>query len=168
VPTYIPKADAVERRWFVIDASGKVLGKVATTAASVLSGKRKPIYTPFLDTGDHVVVINADHVVLTGRKETEKVYRRHSGYLGGLKTRSAKDVRKERPTRIVEEAIRGMLPKTKLGRAMFLKLKVYAGAKHPHQAQKPQPLDAERQRGEEARGQRSGAAPQPAGSRENK
>jgi large subunit ribosomal protein L13 len=163
VPTYIPKADAVERRWFVIDASGKVLGKVATTAASVLSGKRKPIYTPFLDTGDHVVVINADHVVLTGRKETEKVYRRHSGYLGGLKTRSAKDVRKERPTRIVEEAIRGMLPKTKLGRAMFLKLKVYAGAKHPHQAQKPQPLDPERQRGEETRGPRSGAAPQPVG-----
>jgi large subunit ribosomal protein L13 len=141
VPTYIPKADAIERRWFVIDASGKVLGKVATTAASVLTGKRKPIYTPFLDTGDHVVVINADAVVLTGRKETDKVYHRHSGYLGGLKSRAAKDVRKERPERIVEEAIRGMLPKTKLGRAMFLKLKVYAGAKHPHQAQKPQPLN---------------------------
>jgi large subunit ribosomal protein L13 len=141
VPTYIPKADAIGRRWFVIDASGKVLGKVATTAASVLSGKRKPIYTPFLDTGDHVVVINADAVVLTGRKETDKVYRQHSGYLGGLKSRAAKDVRRERPTRLVEEAIRGMLPKTKLGRAMFLKLKVYAGAKHPHQAQKPQPLN---------------------------
>jgi large subunit ribosomal protein L13 len=141
VPTYIPKADAIARRWFVIDASGKVLGKVATTAASVLSGKRKPIYTPFLDTGDHVVVINADAVVLTGRKETEKVYHHHTGYLGGLKSRAAKDVRKERPTKIVEEAIRGMLPKTKLGRAMFLKLKVYAGAKHPHAAQKPQPLN---------------------------
>jgi large subunit ribosomal protein L13 len=141
VPTYIPKADAIERRWFVIDASGKVLGKVATTAASVLTGKRKPIYTPFLDTGDHVVVINADAVVLTGRKETDKVYHHHTGYLGGLKSRAAKDVRKERPTKIVEEAIRGMLPKTKLGRAMFLKLKVYAGAKHPHQAQKPQPLN---------------------------
>jgi large subunit ribosomal protein L13 len=141
VPTYIPKADAIERRWFVIDASGKVLGKVATTAASVLTGKRKPIYTPFLDTGDHVVVINAGAVVLTGRKETDKVYHHHTGYLGGLKSRAAKDVRKERPTKIVEEAIRGMLPKTKLGRAMFLKLKVYAGAKHPHQAQKPQPLN---------------------------
>ena len=141
VPTYIPKVDAALRRWFVIDASGKVLGKVATTAASVLTGKRKPIYTPFLDTGDHVVVINADAVVLTGRKETDKVYHTHSGYLGGLKSRAAKDVRKQRPARIVEDAIRGMLPKTKLGRAMFLKLKVYPGAKHPHQAQKPQPLN---------------------------
>jgi large subunit ribosomal protein L13 len=141
VPTYIPKQDQVERRWFVIDASGQVLGKVATKAASVLAGKTKPIYTPFLDTGDHVVVINADAVVLTGNKETDKVYRHHSGYLGGLKSRAAKDVRKERPLKIVEEAIRGMLPKTKLGRAMFLKLKVYAGAKHPHQAQKPQPLN---------------------------
>jgi large subunit ribosomal protein L13 len=141
VPTYIPKQDKVERRWFVIDASGQVLGKVATKAARVLTGKTKPIYTPFLDTGDHVVVINADAVVLTGNKETDKVYRHHSGYLGGLKSRAAKDVRKERPLKIVEEAIRGMLPKTKLGRAMFLKLKVYAGAKHPHQAQKPQPLN---------------------------
>jgi len=141
VPTYIPKAGAIERRWYVIDASGKVLGKVASTAASVLSGKRKPIYTPFLDTGDHVVVINADTVVLTGKKETDKVYHRHSGYVGGMKSRAAKDVRKERPERIVEDAIRGMLPKTRLGRAMFLKLKVYRGAKHPHQAQKPQPLN---------------------------
>ncbi len=158
MPTYIPKADKVERRWFVIDASGKVLGKVASKAASVLTGKAKPIYTPFLDTGDHVVVINADAVVLTGRKETDKVYHRHSGYLGGLKSRAAKDVRKERPARIVEEAIRGMLPKTKLGRAMFLKLKVYAGDKHPHAAQKPQPLDPERPRGEKTRDERSGAA----------
>ncbi len=141
MPTYIPKQDAIERRWFVIDASGQVLGKVATKAASVLAGKTKPIYTPFLDTGDHVVVINADAVVLTGNKETDKVYRHHSGYLGGMKSRAAKDVRKERPLKIVEEAIRGMLPKTRLGRAMFLKLKVYAGAKHPHQAQKPQPLN---------------------------
>ena len=141
MPTYIPKVDASERRWYVIDASGKVLGKVATTAASVLSGKRKPIYTPFLDTGDHVVVINADSVVLTGKKETDKVYHQHSGYVGGMKSRAAKDVRKEHPERIVEDAIRGMLPKTRLGRAMFLKLKVYRGAKHPHQAQKPQPLN---------------------------
>ena len=140
MPTYIPKADAIERRWFVIDASGKVLGKLATAAADALSGKRKPIYTPFLDTGDHVVVINADLVVVTGRKEEDKVYRHHSGFMGGLKTRSVRDVRKQHPVRLVEEAVRGMLPKTKLGRAMYLKLKVYGGPKHPHQAQKPQSL----------------------------
>ena len=141
MPTYIPKATSLDRKWFVIDASGKVLGKVATAAANVLSGKRKPTYTPFLDTGDHVVVINADQVVLTGRKETDKAYRTHSGFMGGLKSRAARDVRAEHPKRIVEEAVRGMLPKTKLGRAMFLKLKVYPGPKHPHQAQKPQPLN---------------------------
>jgi large subunit ribosomal protein L13 len=141
MPTYIPKAKSLDRRWFVIDASGKVLGKVATAAATVLTGKRKPTYTPFLDTGDHVVVINADQVVLTGQKETGKIYRHHSGFMGGLKSRSARDVRAAHPKRIVEEAVRGMLPKTKLGRAMFLKLKVYPGPKHPHQAQKPQPLN---------------------------
>ncbi len=140
MPTYIPKATSLDRKWFVLDASGKVLGKVATAAAKVLTGKRKPTYTPFLDTGDHVVVINADQVVLTGRKETNKAYRTHSGFMGGLKSRAARDVRAEHPKRIVEEAVRGMLPKTKLGRAMFLKLKVYPGPKHPHQAQKPQPL----------------------------
>jgi len=141
MPTYIPKATSLDRRWFVIDASGKVLGKVATAAATVLTGKRKPTYTPFLDTGDHVVVINADQVVLTGKKETDKIYHHHSGFMGGLKSKMARDVRQEHPARIVEEAVRGMLPKTKLGRAMFLKLKVYPGAKHPHQAQKPQPLN---------------------------
>jgi large subunit ribosomal protein L13 len=140
MPTYIPKADALERRWFVIDASGKVLGKVATAAADVLTGKRKPIYTPFLDTGDHVVVINADQVVLTGRKEEDKVYRHHSGFMGGLKSRTAREVRKEHPVRLLEEAIRGMLPKTKLGRAMIKKLKVYRGAEHRHQAQQPEAL----------------------------
>jgi large subunit ribosomal protein L13 len=141
MPTYSPKATSLDRRWFVIDASGKVLGKVATAAATVLTGKRKPTYTPFLDTGDHVVVINADQVVLTGKKETDKLYRHHSGFMGGLKSKMARDVRQEHPARIVEEAVRGMLPKTKLGRAMFLKLKVYPGSKHPHQAQKPQPLN---------------------------
>jgi large subunit ribosomal protein L13 len=140
MPTYIPKAGSLGRRWYVVDASGKVLGKVATTVADILSGKRKPTYTPFLDTGDHVVVVNADQVILTGSKETGKLYRRHSGYLGGLKSRPARDVRGEHPERLVEEAVRGMLPKTKLGRAMFHKLKVYAGPKHPHQAQKPEPL----------------------------
>jgi large subunit ribosomal protein L13 len=141
MPTYIPKATSLDRRWFVIDASGKVLGKVATAVATVLTGKRKPTYTPFLDTGDHVVVINADQVVLTGKKETGKLYRHHSGFMGGLKSTMARDVRQQHPARLVEEAVRGMLPKTKLGRAMFLKLKVYPGAKHPHQAQKPQPLN---------------------------
>jgi large subunit ribosomal protein L13 len=141
MPTYIPKVKSLDRRWFVIDASGKVLGKVATAAATVLTGKRKPTYTPFLDTGDHVVVINADRVVLTGQKETGKIYRHHSGFMGGLKSRSARDVRAAHPKRMVEEAVRGMLPKTKLGRAMFLKLKVYPGPTHPHQAQKPQPLN---------------------------
>ena len=141
MPTYIPKADSLERRWFVVDASGQVLGKVASTVASVLSGKRKPTYTPFLDTGDHVVVINAGQVVLTGSKDEGKLYRSHSGYLGGLKTRTARDVRAAHPERLVEEAVRGMLPKTRLGRAMFHKLKVYAGPKHPHQAQKPEPLN---------------------------
>jgi len=140
MPTYIPKADAITRKWFVIDAKGQVLGKVAAAAAMVLTGKKKPIYTPFLDTGDHVVVINADQVHLSGRKEEGKVYYRVTGYLGGMKATAAGDVRKKRPQKLVEEAVRGMLPKTKLGRAMFTKLKVYAGAKHPHEAQKPQPL----------------------------
>jgi large subunit ribosomal protein L13 len=138
--TFIPKAGEAERRWFLIDAKDLVLGKVATAAATVLTGKRKATYTPFLDTGDHVVVINAERVHLTGRKESDKIYHSHSGYLGGLKSTPAGDLRKKRPTKIVEEAIRGMLPKTKLGRAMFTKLKVYVGEKHPHSAQKPQPL----------------------------
>lgn len=140
MPTYIPKGDDLGRKWFVIDAKGQVLGKLATTAAVILTGKRKPIYTPFLDTGDHVIVVNAAHVHLTGRKETDKVYHYHTGYPGGLKSASAAELRKKKPAKAVEEAIRGMLPKTKLGRAMFLKLKVYPGDAHPHQAQKPQPV----------------------------
>jgi large subunit ribosomal protein L13 len=140
MPTYLPKADPLERKWYVIDARGQVLGKLAAVAAAALTGKRKPIYTPFLDTGDHVIVINAAEVHLTGRKETYKLYRHHTGYVGGLKTLAAGAVRKRHPSRVVEEAIRGMLPKTKLGRAMFHKLKVYAGEHHPHQAQKPQPM----------------------------
>jgi large subunit ribosomal protein L13 len=137
MPTYIPKVDERDREWFVIDANDKVLGKLATRAASILTGKHKPTFTPFLDTGDHVIVINAAKVHLTGRKETDKMYRHHTLYLGGLKSTAAGDVRKKHPTRIIEEAVRGMLPKTKLGRAMFHKLKVYAGDVHPHQAQKP-------------------------------
>lgn len=137
MPTYIPKVDERDRQWFVIDAKDSVLGKLATRAATIITGKHKPTFTPFLDTGDHVIVINASKVHLTGRKESDKLYRHHTLYLGGLKSTAAGDVRKKHPTRIVEEAVRGMLPKTKLGRAMFHKLKVYAGDVHPHQAQKP-------------------------------
>jgi len=140
MPTYIPKTDAIARKWYVIDAKNQVLGKVAAAAASILAGKRKAIYTPFLDTGDHVVVVNAEKIHVSGRKESNKVYHRVTGYLGGIKAATVAEVRKKRPERLVEEAIRGMLPKTKLGRAMFTKLKVYAGEKHPHEAQKPQPL----------------------------
>lgn len=139
--TVVPSAASVERRWHLIDADGQVLGRVATAAARLLQGKHKAAYTPFLDTGDHVVIVNAARVRLTGRKNEQKVYRRHSGYEGGLREERAKDVRKARPTRLVEEAVRGMLPKTKLGDAMYRKLKVYDGATHPHAAQKPTRLE---------------------------
>jgi len=135
--TFTPSADTIERQWHVIDAGDKVLGRIATVAAKLLQGKHKPIYTPFLDTGDHVIVINAAQVKLTGRKEVQKLYRYHSGYEGGLREERAKEVRKKSPIRLVEEAIRGMLPKSKLGNAMYRKLKVYRGADHPHTAQKP-------------------------------
>lgn len=124
-------------RWHVIDADGKVLGRIATEAARLLQGKHKAIYTPFLDTGDHVVVVNAAKVRLTGSKEDQKIYRQHSGYEGGLREERARIVRQRRPERLVEEAVHGMLPKTKLGEAMYRKLKVYAGPDHPHAAQKP-------------------------------
>lgn len=142
MPTFLPNAAALlkERKWFVIDARGQVLGKLAAAAARVLAGKHTPQYTPFLDTGDHVIVINAAHVAVTGRKESDKLFHHHSGYLGGLKTESVSDRRSKHPERLIEEAVRGMLPKTRLGRAMFLKLKVYADAAHPHQAQKPKAL----------------------------
>jgi large subunit ribosomal protein L13 len=135
--TFTPSADKIERQWHVIDAGDKVLGRVATVAAKLLQGKHKATYTPFLDTGDHVVVTNAAKVKLTGRKEEQKLYRYHSGYEGGLREERAKDVRQKNPVRIVEQAIRGMLPKSKLGDAMYRKLKVYRGADHPHAAQKP-------------------------------
>jgi large subunit ribosomal protein L13 len=135
--TFTASPAAADRRWHVIDADGKVLGRVATVAARLLQGKHKAIYTPFLDTGDHVVIVNAARVKLTGQKEIGKVYRRHSGYEGGLREERAKEVRARRPARLVEEAVRGMLPKTKLGDAMYRKLKVYAGETHPHAAQKP-------------------------------
>ena len=135
--TFVPTRQDMERSWHVIDADSQVLGRVATIVAQLLQGKHKPRYTPFLDLGDHVVVINAGRVRLTGRKEDQKLYRRHSGYEGGLREERATLVRGRQPTRLVERAVRGMLPKTKLGNAMYRKLKVYAGPTHPHAAQKP-------------------------------
>ncbi len=136
--SFVPTAGSVQRQWRLIDAEDMVLGRVATEAARLLQGKHKAVYTPHIDTGDHVVVVNAAKVRLTGRKEEQKVYRYHSGYEGGLREERAKDVRQKNPVRLVEEAVRGMLPKTKLGEAMWRKLKVYAGGDHPHAAQKPQ------------------------------
>lgn len=135
----MPSAAAAlaDTRWHVIDADGRVLGRIATVAARLLQGKHKATYTPFIDMGDHVVVINAAKVKLTGRKEDQKIYRRHSGYEGGLKEVRARVVREKKPARLVEEAVHGMLPKTKMGAAMYRKLKVYAGPDHPHAAQKP-------------------------------
>jgi large subunit ribosomal protein L13 len=138
--TFTPSAKTIERQWHVIDAKGQVLGRIATVAARLLQGKHKATWAPFLDTGDHVVIVNAASVKLTGKKEEQKIYRQHSGYEGGLREERLKDVRVKKPIRIVEEAVYGMLPKTKLGRAMYGKLKVYAGAEHPHAAQKPQQL----------------------------
>jgi large subunit ribosomal protein L13 len=135
--TFVASAKSVDSRWHVIDAQDQVLGRVATLAAKLLQGKHKPIYTPFIDTGDHVVVVNAANVKLTGRKEDQKIYRRHSGFEGGLREERATVVRKRQPIRLVEEAVRGMLPKTKMGDAMYRKLKVYAGPDHPHTAQQP-------------------------------
>ena len=139
--TYFPKQGDIEPRWFVIDAEGKVLGRLSTEIARIISGKSKPTYTPFLDTGDHVIVINAEKVLLTGRKETDKIYRSHSLYPGGLKEKEARFVRAEKPEQMIEEAVWGMLPKNKIGRKMLKKLKVYRGTSHPHQAQKPEVLD---------------------------
>jgi large subunit ribosomal protein L13 len=139
--TVVPNAAALPKRWHVIDAEGKVLGRVATQAARLLQGKHKPMYVPFQDLGDHVIVVNAAKVRLTGQKEDQKLYRSHSGYEGGLREERAKIVRQKSPARLVEDAIRGMLPKTKLGDAMYRKLKVYARADHPHAAQKPTKLE---------------------------
>ena len=139
--TFTPSALTVTRQWHIIDAQGKVLGRLATVAAKVLQGKHKPSYAPFIDTGDHVVIVNAATVKLTGNKEEQKLYRYHSGYEGGLREERAKIVRQKDPIRIVEEAVYGMLPKTKMGRAMYSKLKVYAGADHPHIAQQPHSLE---------------------------
>jgi len=138
--TEFPSKGSIQRNWHVIDAQDVVLGKLASKAAMLLMGKTKPTYTTFLDTGDHVIVINAAKVKVTGRKEEDKMYRHFTGYPGGLVEKSLKRVRAEKPVRLVEDAVFGMLPKTKLGKQMYRKLKVYAGDKHPHAAQNPAAL----------------------------
>ena len=131
----------IERKWFVVDATDKTLGRLAAEVAKVLRGKHKPTFTPHMDTGDNVIIINADKVKLTGKKLTQKVYFRHSGYLGGDKYTLAKDMLEKNPTRMVEFAVRGMIPKNRLGEQIFKKLHVYAGAEHPHAAQMPEALE---------------------------
>ncbi|MCJ7516031.1 MAG: 50S ribosomal protein L13 [Dehalococcoidia bacterium] len=133
--TYSTKAKDVERRWHVIDASGKTLGKLATQVANLLMGKHKPTFVPYLDTGDFVIVLNATKVKVTGKKPKQKIYYRHSGYPGGLKAETYEELMATHPTRIIEHAVKGMLPHNRLGRAMFKKLKVYEGDSHPHKAQ---------------------------------
>ena len=139
--TYVVKPKELVRDWYVVDAEGKTLGRLASKVAQVLKGKHKPFYTPNCDTGDHVIIINADKVQVTGNKLSQKMYYRHSMYPGGLKSISLEDQLVQHPTRVLEAAVKGMLPKTKLGRAMIKKLKVYAAPDHPHQAQDPKPLD---------------------------
>ena len=142
MPTPMPKVSETERKWYVVDAEGAVLGRLATRVATVLRGKHKPIFAPHLDVGDHVVVINAEKVHLTGRKLRDKMYRWHSGYIGGLREVSAEKMLRSHPERMIEWAVQGMLPKNRLGRAMAKKLKVYRGAAHPHQAQRPTAMEA--------------------------
>ncbi len=139
--TYIPKLAEIERKWHLVDAEGKILGRLASRIAQILSGKDKPIYTPHLDVGDFVVVINAEKVKVTGGKEEKKIYYRHTGYPGGLKERTYEELLSKKPQDIIRKAVRGMLPKNKLRRQMFKKLKVYTGSEHPHQAQRPEKLD---------------------------
>ena len=138
--SYFPKKGEPEHRWHLVDASGQVLGRLAGEVATLLMGKHRPTYTPHLDTGDHVVVVNAAQIRLTGRKWDQKIYHRHTGYPGGIKSVTARRLRERAPERIVRMAVRGMLPKNRMGRAMLRKLKIYAGAEHPHAAQQPEPL----------------------------
>lgn len=138
--TFTAKPKEIERKWYLVDASGCVLGRLASFVATRLRGKHKPLYTPHVDTGDHIIVINADRIALTGKKWDEKLYYRHSGYIGGLKSITAKELLKKRPEDLVMHAVRGMLPKNRLGRKMLKKLKVYAGSEHPHVAQRPEIL----------------------------
>ena len=139
--TYVATPADIERKWYVVDAEGKTLGRMASEIASVLRGKKKPIYTPFMDTGDYVIVVNADKVKVTGKKLLQKKYYHHSGYIGGLKETTLKEMLEKHPERVVEHAVKGMLPKGPLGRQMYRKLFVYAGPDHKHQAQKPEVLE---------------------------
>jgi large subunit ribosomal protein L13 len=139
--TPFPSKNDIDRRWHVVDAEGQVLGRLATRVATLLMGKHKPSYTPFLDCGDHVVVVNAEKIALTGNKMNDKLYHRHSGYPGSIREVRARRLLREHPERLIEAAVRGMVPKTKLGRQMLSKLRVYPGPEHPHSAQQPQPYD---------------------------
>ena len=139
--TFSAKAHEVNRDWYVIDAQGKPLGRLASEVASRLRGKHKPIYTPHVDTGDYIIIVNADKVAVTGNKATDKMYYHHTGYVGNLKSASFEEMQAKAPGRVIELAVKGMLPKNPLGRAMFRKLKVYAGPEHQHAAQQPKPLD---------------------------
>ena len=141
--TYTPKAGEIDRQWYVLDAAGQTLGRLSSRIARILMGKNKPTYAPNLDGGDFVIVVNAEKVVLTGRKEDQKVYYRTSGRPGGLKEETAAKLRQRRPERLVEYAVKGMMPKTRMGRAQLRKLKVYAGPEHPHAAQQPEALSFE-------------------------
>ena len=139
--TYMPSAANIERKWYVVDASGLTLGRLSSEVAKILRGKNKPIYTPFMDTGDYVIIINADKIAVTGKKMDQKVYRHHTGYIGGLKEVTLKKMLETKPTEVVRHAVKGMLPKNALGRKMMKKLRVYAGAEHGHEAQKPEVLE---------------------------
>ena len=139
--TWNAKPGAVERRWYVVDADGQTLGRLATQIAETLRGKRKPEYTPHVDTGDFVVVVNAEKIAVTGNKLDQKQYHRHSGYPGGLRSRTLREQLDRRPTEVIRKAVKGMLPRNRLGRAQLGKLKVYAGPEHPHAAQSPQPFE---------------------------
>ena len=141
--TYLPKVDSVERRWYIIDASGMVLGRLAAKVTDILRGKNKPIFTPHMDTGDFVVVINAEKVVLTGKKEEQKLYMSYSGWKGGERYRSVAEIRARKPEFLIWHAVKGMLPKNSLGARLITKLKIYKGANHSHAAQKPEPLKIE-------------------------
>lgn len=139
--TYLPPVDSIQRNWYIVDAENQRLGRLASEVAMVLRGKNKPTYTPHLDTGDFVIVINAEKVAVTGKKRSQKLYRRHSGRPGGMKTETFIQLQARIPERIIEQAVKGMLPKNTLGRQLFTKLKVYAGSDHPHQAQQPENLE---------------------------
>jgi large subunit ribosomal protein L13 len=139
--TYSAKAEDIERTWYVVDAEGKTLGRLATEVARILRGKHKPIYTPHVDTGDYVIIVNADKVRVTGKRLDQKKYYRHSGYMGGLKETTLRTMLDKHPERVLQLAVKGMMPKNRLGRKMFKKLKVYATPDHPHAAQKPQPME---------------------------